>query len=144
MKRIFLFVLDSFGISALPDAAQFGDYGVHTLAACASSGELHIPNLIAAGLGNIDGVGLSAPGPDADGGLRTDGRSIHGQGHNHRPLGDCRDCVETAAAHVPQWISGRDHRTLLPATGRGFWETFQLPVQKSLPSTVMSTYAPEN
>ena len=56
MKRIFLFVLDSFGIGALPDAAQFGDHGVHTLAACASSGELHIPNLIAAGLGNIDGV----------------------------------------------------------------------------------------
>ena len=56
MKRIFLFVLDSFGIGALPDAAQFGDHGVHTLAACASSGELHIPKLIAAGLGNIDGV----------------------------------------------------------------------------------------
>ncbi|MGO5115144.1 phosphopentomutase [Candidatus Avoscillospira sp. LCP25S3_F1] len=56
MNRIFLFVLDSFGIGALPDAAQFGDHGVHTLAACVSSGELHIPNLTAAGLGNIDGV----------------------------------------------------------------------------------------
>ena len=56
MKRIFLIVLDSFGIGAMPDAEHFGDVGVNTLAACATSKELHIPNMIAAGLGNIDGV----------------------------------------------------------------------------------------
>ncbi len=56
MKRIFLIVLDSFGIGAMPDAAAFGDIGVNTLAACATSEKLHIPNMIAAGLGNIDGV----------------------------------------------------------------------------------------
>ena len=56
MKRVFLIVLDSFGIGAMPDAKAFGDEGVNTLAACASSKELHIPNLIKAGLGNIDGV----------------------------------------------------------------------------------------
>lgn len=56
MKRIFLIVLDSFGIGAMPDSEAFGDVGVDTLAACAASGQLHIPNLIAAGLGNIDGV----------------------------------------------------------------------------------------
>lgn len=56
MKRIFLIVLDSFGIGAMPDSKAFGDVGVNTLASCAASGELHIPNLIAAGLGNIDGV----------------------------------------------------------------------------------------
>ena len=56
MKRIFLIVLDSFGIGAMPDSEAFGDVGVNTLASCATSGELHIPNLIAAGLGNIDGV----------------------------------------------------------------------------------------
>ena len=56
MKRIFLIVLDSCGIGAMPDAESFGDVGVNTLAACASSAKLHIPNLIAAGLGNIDGV----------------------------------------------------------------------------------------
>ncbi len=56
MKRIFLIVLDSFGIGAMPDAEKFGDVGVNTLAACVGSKELHIPNLIAAGLGNIDGV----------------------------------------------------------------------------------------
>ncbi len=56
MKRVFLIVLDSCGIGAMPDSESFGDVGVNTLAACASSGKLHIPNMIAAGLGNIDGV----------------------------------------------------------------------------------------
>ncbi len=56
MKRVFLIVLDSFGIGALPDAAAFGDAGANTLASCALSRELKIPNLIQAGLGNILGV----------------------------------------------------------------------------------------
>jgi len=56
MKRIFLFVLDSFGIGAMPDCESFGDVGVNTLRSCASSEKLNIPNMIAAGLGNIDGV----------------------------------------------------------------------------------------
>ena len=32
-KRVFLIVLDSFGIGAEPDAAAFGDTGTNTLAA---------------------------------------------------------------------------------------------------------------
>ena len=56
MKRVFVIVLDSFGIGAMPDAESFGDVNVNTLAACATSKQLHIPNMIAAGLGNIDGV----------------------------------------------------------------------------------------
>ena len=56
MKRVFLIVLDSFGIGAMPDAQSFGDVNVNTLAACATSAHLHIPNMIAVGLGNIDGV----------------------------------------------------------------------------------------
>ena len=56
MKRIFLIVLDSFGIGAMPDSQSFGDVGVNTLASCATSEKLHIPNMIAVGLGNMDGV----------------------------------------------------------------------------------------
>ncbi len=56
MKRVFLIVLDSLGIGQMPDSEKFGDVGVNTLAACAATGKLHIPNLIKAGLGNIDGV----------------------------------------------------------------------------------------
>ncbi len=56
MKRVFLIVLDSFGIGAMPDSEKFGDVGVNTLASCVTSGKLCIPNMLAAGLGNIDGV----------------------------------------------------------------------------------------
>ncbi len=56
MKRVFLIVLDSFGIGQMPDCEKFGDIGVNTLGACATSRFLDIPNMTAAGLGNIDGV----------------------------------------------------------------------------------------
>ncbi len=55
-KRVFWIVLDSFGVGELPDAADFGDEGSNTLAACAASGKLNIPNMINLGLGNIEGV----------------------------------------------------------------------------------------
>lgn len=56
MKRIFLIVLDSCGIGAAPDSEKFGDFGVNTLRSCASSPKFHIPNLLKAGIGNLDGV----------------------------------------------------------------------------------------
>ncbi len=56
MKRIFLFVLDSCGIGAMPDSEAFGDVGVNTLKACSTSEKFHIPNMIAAGLGHADGI----------------------------------------------------------------------------------------
>ena len=36
MKRVFLIVLDSFGIGQMPDCEKFGDIGVNTLGACAT------------------------------------------------------------------------------------------------------------
>ena len=56
MKRVFLIVLASCGCGAMPDSDKFGDVGVHTLKACSTSDKLHIPNMIAAGLGNIEGL----------------------------------------------------------------------------------------
>jgi len=56
MKRVFLIVLDSFGIGQMPDSEAFGDVNVNTLRSCAETGALNIPNMVAAGLGNIDGV----------------------------------------------------------------------------------------
>ena len=56
MKRVFLIVLDSCGCGALPDSESFGDVGVHTLRSCSTSEHLRIPNMIAAGLGNIEGL----------------------------------------------------------------------------------------
>lgn len=56
MKRIFLIVLDSVGIGAMPDAACYGDEGSNTLAAAASSRYFAMPNMQRMGLFNIDGV----------------------------------------------------------------------------------------
>ena len=54
--RVFLIVLDSFGVGNAPDAAAFGDEGSNTFKACYNSGELNIPNMKKLGLFNIDGV----------------------------------------------------------------------------------------
>lgn len=55
-KRVFLIVLDSFGIGEAPDAANFGDAGSNTLGAIEKSGKFHVPMLQKMGLFNIDGV----------------------------------------------------------------------------------------
>jgi len=55
-NRVFLIVLDSVGIGAMPDAAQFGDAGSDTLLSCSKSAAFHLPHLREAGLFNIDGV----------------------------------------------------------------------------------------
>lgn len=60
-KRVFLIVLDSVGVGELPDAAGYGDAGSNTLAACARTGRLDIPNLRELGIFNIRGVGCGAP-----------------------------------------------------------------------------------
>lgn len=54
--RVFLIVLDSFGVGNAPDAAAFGDEGSNTFKACYNSGKLNIPNMKKLGLFNIDGV----------------------------------------------------------------------------------------
>ncbi|MDA1267099.1 MAG: phosphopentomutase, partial [Planctomycetota bacterium] len=57
MRRVFILVLDSLGVGSLPDAARFGDEGAHTLDHLVeAAGGLAAPELIAAGLGAIEGV----------------------------------------------------------------------------------------
>ena len=55
-KRVFVVVLDSFGIGEEPDAPEYGDEGSNTLCACGTSPYLHIPNMARMGLLNIDGA----------------------------------------------------------------------------------------
>lgn len=54
-KRVFLIVLDSFGIGGAPDSAKFGDEGSNTLAAVLSYSGKPFPNLARMGLFAIDG-----------------------------------------------------------------------------------------
>jgi phosphopentomutase len=57
MRRVFLIVLDSLGVGALPDAERFGDAGAHTLDHLVrAAGGLDVPRLVALGLGAIPGV----------------------------------------------------------------------------------------
>ena len=56
MKRIFLIVLDSFGIGEMEDSAAYGDVNVNTLRSVSSSPFFHLPNLGKLGLFGIDGV----------------------------------------------------------------------------------------
>ncbi len=61
MKRVFLIVLDSFGIGEMPDAGQFGDIGVNTLGTVAASPYFSMPNMEKLGLFHIDGVTCKKP-----------------------------------------------------------------------------------
>ncbi|MCC8104901.1 MAG: phosphopentomutase [Clostridiales bacterium] len=56
IKRVFLIVLDSFGIGYEPDADLFGDVGANTLASIVKSDRYDTPNLERFGMFNIDGV----------------------------------------------------------------------------------------
>ena len=53
-KRVFLIVLDSFGVGELPDAAKYGDCGSDTFGAVSRSEYLDVPNMRSLGLFNID------------------------------------------------------------------------------------------
>ncbi len=66
VKRLYVIVLDSFGVGALPDAADFGDGSdVHTLQTIVKSPEYRTPHLAWLGLFNIDGApaGTKTPKP---------------------------------------------------------------------------------
>lgn len=64
MKRVFLIVLDSFGIGAMEDSALYGDIDTNTLRTVSSSPFFRMPHMSGLGLFQIDGVrkeGEAAP-----------------------------------------------------------------------------------
>ena len=119
MKRVFLIVLDSFGIGQMPDSPAFGDVNVNTLASCAKSEHLHIPNMIAAGLGNIDGV-TCLPKADAPTGAyaRLTERSMG----KDTTIGHWEIAGIVSPDPLPTYPDGFPEEVLAPfraATGRG-------------------------
>ena len=119
MKRIFLIVLDSFGIGQMPDSESFGDVNVNTLAACQATGKLCIPNMIAAGLGNIDGV-TCLPKADAPAGsyARLAERSMG----KDTTIGHWEIAGIVSPDPLPTYPDGFPEEVLAPfraATGRG-------------------------
>lgn len=66
MPRVFLVILDSFGIGHAPDAAQFGDEGSNTFLHICDRMPLHVPHLASLGLGlAAQSAGGRNPFPDA-------------------------------------------------------------------------------
>jgi len=64
LKRVFLFVLDSFGIGNAPDSRDFGDFGANTALSVSKSEKFKIDNMASLGFFNIDGVeGKKHPTP---------------------------------------------------------------------------------
>lgn len=63
MKRVFLIVLDSFGIGEMEDAKAYGDKGTNTIGSVSESSFFHVPNLQKLGLFNIEGVKCRKPEP---------------------------------------------------------------------------------
>jgi phosphopentomutase len=62
-KRVIWIVLDSVGIGALPDAAEYDDTGRNTLGHIAESRPLNLPNLVKLGLANIAPLKYLSPAP---------------------------------------------------------------------------------
>lgn len=67
IKRIFLIVMDSVGMGAAPDAAQFGDGDVNTLKSVFADRSLSVPTLTSLGLCNIEGATFGQPVPSPRG-----------------------------------------------------------------------------
>jgi len=55
-RRIFVIVLDSFGVGNAPDAEAFGDKGSNTLKSITGHEDYNTPNMKRMGLFNIDGI----------------------------------------------------------------------------------------
>ncbi len=111
-------MLDSLGIGQMPDAPAFGDVNVNTLAACAATGELHIPNLIKAGLGNIDGV-TCLPKADPMGAY---GRLAESSKGKDTTVGHWEIAGIVSEHPLPTYPDGFPEEILAPfrqATGRG-------------------------
>lgn len=119
MKRVFLFVLDSCGAGEMPDAAKFGDYNVNTLRSCATSKLLNIPNMRAAGLGNIDGLDFLGPVEQPCGAYGKLAESSMGK---DTTIGHWEIAGIVSPKPLPTYPNGFPEEVLKPfreATGRG-------------------------
>lgn len=65
MTRVFVCVLDGCGAGALPDAEAYGDVGSDTLRHVLERTGVELPHLAGLGLGEVVGLPLGAPRPEA-------------------------------------------------------------------------------
>lgn len=105
-KRVFLIVLDSFGVGELPDANLWNDEGSNTLGAIRHEENFCCPNLERLGIFQIDGIG-------------NEGKEV-------KPLGAFCKCAETSMGKdttIGHWeIAGLISEKPLPTYPEGFPE----------------------
>ena len=110
-RRIFLIVLDSFGIGEAPDAEEFGDRGCHTLHTILKSPEYQTPVLERLGLFRIEGAPQQKGGGVLTGSFGRMQEASRGK-DNHRTLGNSRNCFQKTASSLYGRFSGIHHQRI--------------------------------
>ncbi len=119
MKRVFLIVLDSFGIGGMEDAASYGDVDVNTLRTVSSSPYFEMPHMESLGLFRIDGVTLSP--------VKGSGETARTGNNNIIECQIHQSGAEAAYARMAEASRGKD-------TTIGHWEIAGICSPKPLPT----------
>lgn len=119
VKRVFLIVLDSYGIGSLPDADRFGDTGANTLASIVKSERYSTPNMEKLGLFNIEGVTCH---PKAEAPVGSYGRMQEASMGKDTTIGHWEIAGVVSPSPLPVYPEGFPEEVLQPfreQTGRG-------------------------
>lgn len=119
VKRVFVIVLDSYGIGHAPDAADFGDEGANTLATIRKSAKYHTPNMEKLGLFCIDGVDPVEDQPEVIGAY---GRLTEASRGKDTTIGHWEIAGVISEKPLPTYLEGFPREVLdklEKATGRG-------------------------
>ena len=118
-NRVFLIVLDSFGIGCMPDAKKYGDEGANTLATVCKHENFSCPTMQKLGLFNIDGVSVGAPCPAPAGAYARMTEASHGK---DTIIGHWEMCGIVSDHDMPTYPNGFPKQLLdrfCAAVGRG-------------------------
>ena len=119
VKRVFVIVLDSYGIGWLPDADKVGDVGATTLATIVKSEKSDTPNMKKMGLFNIDGV---ACGEGVENPIGSYGRMAEASMGKDTTIGHWEIAGMISSSPLPTYPDGFPQEVLAPfseQTGRG-------------------------
>ncbi len=119
-KRIFLIVLDSFGIGECPDSESFGDKGVSTIASISKSPFFNIDTLKSIGFTSIDGV------------------SFLGEGDLKSKVARLEEISQGKDTTIGHWeIAGVISEKPLPTFPKGFPESFIKKFEEAIGTPVL-------
>ena len=120
IKRVFLFVLDSFGIGEAPDSALFGDEGCSTIKSISQSPYFNIDTLKNLGFTQIDGL------------------SFLGEGTLKAQVGRLKELSKGKDTTIGHWeIAGDVSEKPLPTFPNGFPQEFIAEFEKRIGTPVL-------